>query len=135
MLQLVDPSKPVVWVHPDDRSLPPNEQTLFHIKPLTEAQSRRLKTVHPTKMVDGAIVLDTDAMMYDLFIECVALIVNVKGTDEQPITFEGERGARNFLEQFPPEHMEPIYAAIQRTGALREGEVGNSEGSHDSATS
>lgn len=135
MLQLVDPNKPIIWVHPDDRALPPSEQTLFHIKPLTEAQSRRLKTEHPTKMIDGAVVLDDDAMMFELFIACVVKIEHVRGSDGEVHWFEHDNGARRFLEAIPPEFMKPIYAAIQNTGDLSEGELGNLNGSHDSATS
>lgn len=135
MLQLVDPNKPIVWVHPDDRKKLPNDQTLFHIKPLTEAQSRRLKIKHPTKMIAGAVVLDDDAMMFELFIECVVKIEHAKSPEGESISFENDNGARQFLESIPPEFMKPIYAAIQNTGDLSDGELGNLNGSRDSATS
>lgn len=136
MLSLLDPNEAVPWYHPndlDENGNPVDGATIFHIKPLTELASRKIKAAHPTRVAGGEVILNTEAIMSDLFLAQVTKVENIKMPKSgQPTTLEGREGMLTFLNGFPPELMAPIYAAIQNTAALRSGESKNSDGSSGS---
>lgn len=136
MLTLVDPNEPILWIHPDEydkNGEPIPGATVFHIRPLTELASRKIKAAFPTRVKDGEVILNTEAIMQAVFIDRMAKIVNVElKPGAGPTTLEGREQMEKFLAHCPPLYMAPIYAAIQNSASLTETESKNSGGSPDS---
>ena len=131
MLRLVDPNQPIRWIHPSDKDS--DTPTIFHIIPLTEGQNRKLRAAHAPTIKGNTFSIDNKALMADMFESNVKLIENIpwpEGVGNAKTPADKKR----YIECTPSEYMEDVYAAIQFTGDLDAGAVGNSEASHDSQT-
>ena len=112
------------WVHPEDKGK--DNPTVFWIVPLTEGQSRKLKAANPTFFSKQGVEIDNNALMRDLFMQNVVKIEGVHWPGGgEAVTIETVEDKARFLECLPVAYAGEIYTAIQNTGALDEGAVGN----------
>ncbi len=131
MIRLVDPSKPIKWVHPDEKDekgKPLPNAMIWGLLPLTEKQSRAMYAdIDMGALARGAIPKgEVDNAMLEMFADHVKFIHNVvlpgQGTPRDLTT---RADLDRFLDCVPPGVMDKVYVAIQNLSALDDGAVGN----------
>lgn len=120
-IRLIDPSKPIKWVHPADKSESP---TVFNIVALTEGKARELRNMFITGPDVKAV--DINAFHTQMFLQCVKSIDNVTMPgDTIPRTITAPEDIRMFLDCLPAESAKAIYEAIQNLTELDAGTLKN----------
>lgn len=125
-IRLIDPAKPIKWVHPKDD---PKNPTVFNVVALSEGKARELRN----EFITGPNVkaADINAFHVKMFLQCVKSIDNVvMPGDVAPRSIHAPEDIRMFLDVLPAEYSQAIYAAVQNLSELDAGTVKNSEESH-----
>lgn len=124
-IRLIDPSKPIKWVHPKDDAKNP---TVFNIVALTEGKARELRNQFVTGPEVKAV--DINAFHMQMFLQCVKSIDNVTMPgDVEPRSINAPDDIRKFIDCLPAEYSEAIYKAIQNVTELDAGTIKNSDAS------
>jgi hypothetical protein len=123
-IRLIDPTKPIRWVHPLERAgIAP---TVFNIICLTEGKARELRNTYIAS--PDLKAPDVNGFKMAVFLQCVKSIDNVTMPgDALPRTIAAPEDIRYFLDCLPVELVAPIYEAIQNLTELDAGTIKNSE--------
>lgn len=125
VMRLIDPESSIRWIHPAEREDPANA-TVFHIIPLSEGVARKIKAAHPTVVTQNGATMNENEIRHDIFLSQVVKIDNVQwpGSAES-VTISDRKDRERFYDSMPAEYGMAIYAAIQNTGDLDEGDAKN----------
>lgn len=153
MLQLIDPTQPIEWIHPADRLAPKGDKesadsfarrkaewnpTVFGFLPMTEGDNRKFRAA----ILEGVEFKDELArvrhIMVETFLQRCLWIRNVQIPGLALELTAGEGGAApttvvtsrehktRFLDTLPIEMWPAIYEALNNVSKLTEGQRGNS---------
>lgn len=128
-IRLIDPSRPIKWVHPNDRDSlgrPRAGVTVFNVVGLTEGKARELRL----RFIVGPDVKMPDLIGFksELFAACVKSIENVQLPGEAvPRTLSKPEDIQKFIDCLPAEFAGDIYEAIQNIAELDAGTLKNSD--------